>query len=170
MDRFQLEEYLSKGVENIVSEILKATLHNPKETLFLIASITTMCNLHCKGCYARANHNCCDDAEKQSMLLSAEKWGELFTQAEELGIGFILLAGGEPLLRTDVLREAAKHRKILFPVFTNGTMFSETAMELLDQNRNLIPVLSIEGNREKTDLRRGQGVIAGLVNSQVEKV
>ncbi|MGN0279201.1 MAG: hypothetical protein ACI4C4_07585 [Lachnospiraceae bacterium] len=35
MDRFQLEEYLSKGVENIVSEILKATLHNPKETLFL---------------------------------------------------------------------------------------------------------------------------------------
>ena len=193
MDRFQLEEYLSKGVENIVSEILKATLHNPKETLFLtkyavdsrnarkirqqseaagehippflIASITTMCNLHCKGCYARANHNCCDDAEKQSMLLSAEKWGELFTQAEELGIGFILLAGGEPFLRTDVLREAAKHRKILFPVFTNGTMFSETAMELLDQNRNLIPVLSIEGNREKTDLRRGQGTYERLVDS-----
>lgn len=52
----------------------------------------------------------------------SEERGELFTEAEELGIGFILLAGGEPFLRLDVLEEAATHHKILFPIFTNGTI------------------------------------------------
>lgn len=193
MEKFNLEEYLSNGVENIVSEIIKATLQNPKESMFmakyaiesrnarrlrrkseergehippfLIGSITTACNLHCKGCYARANHHCQDDVGIQSRMLSARQWGDIFREAEELGIGFILLAGGEPFLRKDVLMEAAKHRKILFPVFTNGTMFSDETMVLLDENRNLIPVLSIEGNQELTDTRRGDGTYHKLMDS-----
>lgn len=98
-------------------------------------------------------------------MLTSSKWGELFTEAEELGIGFILLAGGEPFLRPDVLEEAASHHKILFPIFTNGTMLSEEAVKLLDKNRNLIPVLSIEGNDVLTDTRRGAGTYRTLMES-----
>lgn len=77
-DNFDLQEYLTKGVEKIVSASLKATLRDPRESAFmvkfaaasrkasklraeaekagehvppfLIASITSGCNLHCEGC------------------------------------------------------------------------------------------------------------------------
>ncbi|KAA6315182.1 hypothetical protein EZS27_034321, partial [termite gut metagenome] len=39
-----------------------------------------------------------------------------------MGISFILLAGGEPLLRKDVLVAASKIKEVAFPVFTNGTV------------------------------------------------
>ena len=188
MQENQLEEYLSKGVERIVQGILRASADNPKESLFLaryvssgreagrrrarleaagehippflIASITDSCNLHCKGCYARANVSCMDRGEELQM--SAAQWGEVFCQAEEAGVAFILLAGGEPLLRRDVLEQAGRHRRILFPVFTNGTMLEEAYLKLFGKNRNLIPVLSIEGEERLTDERRGSGVYASL--------
>lgn len=193
MKSFDLEGYLSSGVEQVIAGIMKATAKNPKESLFLmqylldsrkarrirkacadagehippflIASITTQCNLHCQGCYARANHSCQDGIDGKHPMLTGEAWGRIFDQAAELGIGFILLAGGEPFLRTDVLEQAALHKNILFPVFTNGTMLTDAALDLLGRSRNLIPVLSIEGNEQTTDLRRGNGIYQTLVRS-----
>lgn len=189
METFELEAYLTGGVERIVRDILRAALGHPsagrfmaqyalenrkasekrrKSALagthippFLIASITTRCNLHCKGCYARTNHICADggDAPRQ---LTAGQWADIFRQAAELGVSFILLAGGEPFLRTDVLQEAGKCRKLLFPVFTNGTLLDDACLALVAKNRNLLPILSIEGARETTDERRGEGVFRRL--------
>ncbi len=181
---FDLQEYMTKGVENIVKGALKATLSNPQESLFmvkyaaaskeasrkraeakkrgehippfLIASITSSCNLHCAGCYSRANHACVD-AEPVAQLM-AEDWKRIFAESRDLGIGFILLAGGEPMIRQDVLKVAGEFPEILFPIFTNGTMINEKSIELFKKYRNLVPVLSIEGRQEKTDDRRGEGV------------
>ena len=114
------------------------------------------CNLHCTGCYARAEGNCSDD--KAVSQLSAEEWGSVFRQGQEMGVSFILLAGGEPLIRKDVLKEAAKLKTVAFPVFTNGTLFDDEYLELFDEHRNLIPVVSIEGDERATDARRGEGV------------
>lgn len=188
----ELEEYLSNGVKNIVKGILKASFTNHKTSLFmtkyminskkarekrrtaektgehippfLIASITDQCNLHCKGCYARANHSCMDCHSKTEAdgILTGENWDTIFTQAEELGIEFILLAGGEPFVRKDVLQQAGIHSNIIFPIFTNGTMIDDTYMRLLEQSRNLMPVISIEGNQETTDARRGKGIYERL--------
>lgn len=186
-EKFDLESYLAQGVESIVSGILKTTAKDPRESRFmlgfaaqsrradrlrrqaaedglhvppfLIASITTRCNLHCQGCYARANHSCFDGgAETSPEMLAAARWNELFTQAEELGVSFILLAGGEPLLRRDVLEAAGVHPKIVFPIFTNGTLLDGDCLALLERRRNLVPVLSIEGEQTATDRRRGEGV------------
>lgn len=184
----QLEEYLAQGVAGIVRDALRATLTNPKESAFLssfsvsavraeairrrytaqdvhvppflIASITSQCNLHCAGCYARGNHACHDGQAADQ--LSAAEWGAIFTQAEELGVSFTLLAGGEPLVRRDVVEAAAGHPKILFPVFTNGTLLNEDYLPLFQQRRNLVPVLSIEGDEQHTDARRGAGVYRTL--------
>lgn len=181
---FNLEKYLTGGVENIVKNAIKATLSNPKESIFmaqyaiaskaaskkralaeeqgehippfLIASITSSCNLHCAGCYSRANHACSDAAPVQQ--LTDEDWDKIFVEAKDLGIGFILLAGGEPMIRKDVIRKAATHPEILFPIFTNGTMINDEYCKLFEDNRNLVPVISIEGRKEKTDNRRGDGV------------
>lgn len=134
---------------------------------FLIASITSSCNLHCAGCYARHNNACCDSAPVGQ--LTADEWLGIFREAEDLGIGFILLAGGEPMIRRDVITAAGSVTKILFPIFTNGTMLDDDYLKLFEDNRNLVPIISIEGHREKTDLRRGQGVYDKLV-SGMEKL
>ncbi|QAT44112.1 radical SAM protein [Aminipila luticellarii] len=123
---------------------------------FLIASVATECNLRCAGCYARANGSCGDGEVREQ--LSASDWRRVFAEASDIGVSFILIAGGEPLLRRDVIDSAAEFENILFPVFTNGTMINEDYMNLFDGHRNLIPVLSIEGDAEKTDSRRGRGV------------
>lgn len=188
---FNLQDYLTNGVENIIKDGLRASIRNPKEILFLrkfskhaekaskirqkydedgqnipvflITSITSSCNLHCTGCYSRANESCSDDVA--SNQLSGEEWADIFQQAKELGISFIVLAGGEPLLREDVIIRASDFPEILFPIFTNGTMINDDYMKLFDKNRNLVPILSIEGDEEITDSRRGEGIYAQLVNS-----
>lgn len=123
---------------------------------FLIASIATDCNLRCSGCYAWANGGCGGGQTQEQ--LTADNWQLIFQEASDLGVSFILLAGGEPLLRHDVIQAAAEFKNIIFPIFTNGTMIDEDYITLFDKNRNLIPVLSIEGDAEKTDARRGNGV------------
>ena len=183
-EKFDIQKYLSDGVEQVVKDALKATFRDPRESAFLgrfaiaaakaskkrmaeekkglhipsylIASITSSCNLHCAGCYSRAN-NATVDCEP-AMQLTDEEWLRIFREAEDLGVSFILLAGGEPMLRWDVIEAAGKMQDIIFPVFTNGTYMGDKYMDLLDRCRNLVPVVSIEGGREETDARRGEGI------------
>jgi MoaA/NifB/PqqE/SkfB family radical SAM enzyme len=188
---FDIQSYMTKGVERIVADAIKATIKNPRESAFmlrfaaasraaskkraelekngehippfLIASITSKCNLHCAGCYSRCNHATVD-AEPVAQLTSDE-WLRIFTEADDLGISFILLAGGEPMLRRDIIEAAGKRQNILFPIFTNGTFLDDKYLTLFDQSRNLIPIMSIEGNREVTDARRGKGVYDRLISN-----
>lgn len=187
-NNFNIQEYLANGVKNIIKDAIRTSISNPKESLyllkfskyakeatetrlkhdhnipvFLIASITSRCNLHCTGCYSRANNACNDDVPFNQ--LSSKEWSEIFKQAKEIGISFIVLAGGEPLLREDVIIEAGNYPEILFPIFTNGTMLNNDYLRLFDDNRNLVPIISIEGNEEITDLRRGEGVYNIIVDS-----
>ena len=191
---FDLQEYLAKGVEHVVTDALKAAWKDPKESAFLlrfaaasraaskkrmaaeergehipsylIASITSQCNLHCEGCYSRCNHATVDTAPVAQ--LSTEEWARIFDEADELGLSFILLAGGEPMLRRDVIEAAGKKQNILFPIFTNGTFIDRRYFELFDRCRNLLPVMSIEGERELTDARRGKGIYDKLIANMDE--
>lgn len=189
MHDFELEEYLSSGIERILRNIVKIsdpkagffvlkfmaaekrarTLREKAEKKeehippFLIASITGKCNLKCKGCYARANGACTENFYKGE--LSGAQWDHIFDQAGELGISFILLAGGEPLMRKDVIRKAGTHKNIIFPVFTNGTMFVKEYLKMFSDYRNLLPVLSVEGGEKQTDLRRGSGVYSSIYSA-----
>ena len=193
-ETFDLQAYLTKGVEQVVADALKATLKDPRESAFLlkfaaasraaskkrreaedagehipsylIASITSACNLHCAGCYSRCNKATVDAEPVQQ--LSTGEWLRVFDEAEELGISFILLAGGEPMLRRDVIEAAGKKPNILFPILTNGTFIDRRYFELFDRCRNLVPVMSIEGERELTDARRGKGVYERLIANMDE--
>ena len=188
---FDIQRYMTAGVERVVADALKATLKNPRESAFmlrfaraskaaskkrrkaedsgehippfLIASITSSCNLHCAGCYSRCN-NATVDAEPVSQL-TGEEWQRIFDEADGLGISFIRLAGGEPMLRRDVIEAAGSRQNILFPIFTNGTYMSDGYLELFDRCRNLLPIMSIEGSREITDERRGEGIYDRLINN-----
>ena len=191
---FDIQEYMTHGVERVVSDAIKATLKNPKESAymakfalatkaaskkrakleaegehippFLIASITSSCNLHCAGCYSRCN-DATQDTEPVAQL-SDDEWLRVFDEASDLGVSFILLAGGEPLLRKGVIEAAGKKQDILFPIFTNGTYMADKYFDMFDKNRNLVPIMSIEGEKEATDTRRGEGVYDKLVSNMDE--
>ena len=64
-------------------------------------------------------------------------------------------------MRRDVIESAGRHKKVIFPVFTNGTLMQEGCLTLFSENRNLLPVLSIEGGKEQTDARREAESIKG---------
>ncbi len=195
MDRnFDIQAYMTRGVERVVSDAIKATVRNPKESAFmlrfaaasrsaskrradsekngehippfLIASITSKCNLHCAGCYSRCNHATVDS--EPVAQLTGEEWLRIFSEADDLGVSFILLAGGEPMLRRDIIEAAGERQNILFPIFTNGTFIDDKYLALFDRCRNLIPIMSIEGNREVTDARRGKGIYGRLIANMDE--
>ncbi|MBE6723651.1 MAG: radical SAM protein [Ruminococcaceae bacterium] len=193
-ESFDLQNYLTRGVEQIVSDAVRTTLKDPRESLFmakfaaasraaskrrrkaedagehipsfLIASITSKCNLHCAGCYSRCSQ-ATTDAEPVSQL-TGEEWLKIFDEADQLGISFILLAGGEPMLRRSVIEAAGQKENILFPIFTNGTYMDERYFALFDRCRNLLPIMSIEGEKETTDQRRGEGIYDRLISNMEE--
>lgn len=187
----RIQRYMARGVRRVAREAIFATAQNHRESdfikefaaatkratklrmreeknglhvpPFLIASITSNCNLHCAGCYSRSNHATVDC--RPVSQLTGEEWLSVFRQADELGVSFILLAGGEPMLRRDVLEAAGEMKNILFPIFTNGTFLDARYCDLFDKCRNLVPVMSIEGGKEKTDARRGSGIYDRIVEN-----
>ena len=58
----------------------------------LILSVTNRCNLQCQGCY----HQALRDTSKPEM--NEKELRSIITQGEELGVSFMVLAGGEPLV------------------------------------------------------------------------
>jgi len=126
----------------------KAGTHVPP---FVIYSITGNCNLDCAGCYDKLLHRF-DRPE-----LTADQMRRVLSEARGLGVSIMLIAGGEPLLRNDLLEITGDFPEILFLLFTNGSLLDDDRILNLKRQRHVIPVLSIEGDESQTDERRGTG-------------
>ena len=189
-----LAAYMSDSIRRIMTRAYMNVLSNPREAKFayrmqqtfqksekrrkklleteglevppfLISSISTTCNLHCRGCYARSNGIASDKDDAQKETLTPAQWHDIFAEAATLGINFSLLAGGEPMMRRDILEAVAEVKDMIFPIFTNGTLIGPTYMAFLSQHLNMVPVISIEGTAIGTDERRGQGVFRRAMQS-----
>ena len=125
----------------------------------LICSVTQRCNLKCRGCYAMAQNR------RNGMEITAHRFEHLTREASDIGTNIIMLAGGEPLLRMDILEAASRAKKTIFPVFTNGTLLKGDNIRFFNKHRNLIPVLSIEGDQTSTDDRRGIGLYSKVISA-----
>jgi hypothetical protein len=88
-------------------------IHGPVPSVVAI-SPTMRCNYNCLGCYSRGRRT---DNE-----LSTDELDTLLTEAEELGVLAIVVTGGEPLLRQDMLDLMTRHRRLLFVPITNGSL------------------------------------------------
>jgi MoaA/NifB/PqqE/SkfB family radical SAM enzyme len=119
----------------------------------MMISVTSRCNLACKGCYQRAQHR------SVTAEMNADQLRSVVSQASDLGVSVIVFAGGEPLLKKDEIFPLAKaYPKILFAVFSNGQLIDDRVADEIAEIRNIVPLLSFEGFRKETDLRRGSGV------------
>jgi MoaA/NifB/PqqE/SkfB family radical SAM enzyme len=142
------------------SKLKQEGIHVPPIMIF---SITNRCNLHCKGCY----HQALDRSSQPEM--SEDKLRSVFVEAKELGISFMVLAGGEPLVRREILDITKNFPETIFLVFTNGLLIDDDLLAKLKGQRNFVPVISLEGWEEDTDARRGKGVYEHL-QGIIEKI
>ncbi len=122
---------------------------------FLVISPGKTCNLHCVGCYA--------DAGPTADRLEWSTFDRVIQEAKtQWGTRFFVISGGEPFAyRSEgkgLIDMVEKHSDCLFMAYTNGTLIDEDVATRLAGTGNLWPAISVEGWRERTDARRGQGV------------
>ncbi|MDH7511329.1 MAG: radical SAM protein [Clostridiales bacterium] len=127
---------------------------------FILISPTKTCNLRCEGCYA--------DSGPSREKLEWEIIDRMVRECYELwGAPFIVISGGEPLAYEDqgkgILDMAGKHPECYFMMYTNGTLVDDKTARRLAELGNLTPAVSVEGLREKTERRRGEGVFDRVV-------
>jgi MoaA/NifB/PqqE/SkfB family radical SAM enzyme len=128
-----------------------------KRTIFGIkyfseVDVTDNCNLKCRHCYHFHGKT---EFETKELPLSV--WEKRFSELHKSGIRFILLVGGEPALRKDVLMLADS----IFPyvaVITNGTI------KIPKEFNNTIFV-SMDGSQETNDSIRGDGVFSRVIRN-----
>ncbi|HHY33389.1 MAG TPA: radical SAM protein [Firmicutes bacterium] len=123
----------------------------------LVISPTMRCNLACTGCYA-GRYTKRDEIDTAT-------FDRIITEAKELGIHFIVVSGGEPFTREDLLDMAEKHDGVVFMVYTNGTLIDERTARRLAELGNMSPAISLEGFEEATDARRGAGTFAKVMQA-----
>ena len=125
----------------------------------IIFSITNRCNLACQGCYAQSLHPNPEDE------LDPKKLREITEEAKALGVSFFVLTGGEPLLRTEMMDIMRDFPEVVFIVFTNGLLIDEDTIGRFQKQRNVVPLLSLEGSPQDTDRRRGEGTHAFVLQT-----
>lgn len=123
----------------------------------VIFSVTDRCNLACAGCYAQSFR------APTGGELEADSLRRVVEEARDLGVSFFVIAGGEPLLRPELAGIMADFPEIIFFVFTNGLLLDEPWMRTLRRHRNIVPLVSFEGDRAMTDERRGPGTYVRLL-------
>lgn len=119
---------------------------------------TSACNLNCIGCWAAEYGN--------QLNMSFDELDSIITQGKAMGTYMYIYSGGEPLVRkADIIRLCEKHEDCMFLAFTNGTLIDEKFADEMLRVKNFAPAISIEGDRESTDARRGAGTYDKVVKA-----
>jgi hypothetical protein len=130
-------------------DLRRATL---KTKYFAEIDVTDNCNLRCKHCYHFQGRQ---DKQKEELQISI--WEKRLNELYKLGVRAVLLVGGEPALRSDVLMLADK----LFPfvyVITNGTM-------RIPEEFNHRLFVSLDGLPDTNDSIRGNDVFSKVIKN-----
>ncbi len=136
--------------------------HGYNTPSFLVISPSKACNLRCEGCYA--------DSDEKVQTLDWDLVDKVIKDALEIwGTQFIVISGGEPMVYRsqgkNILDLVENNPDIFFMMYTNGTLIDKKETERMAKLGNIIPAISLEGWREKTDARRGEGVFDRVMDT-----
>jgi len=129
---------------------------------FLVISPGKGCNLQCVGCYA--------DSGPTPEKMDWNVFDRIITECKTLwGKRSFVISGGEPLAYRDhgkgLLDAAEKHGDCFFMFYTNGTLITDKVADRMAEMGNIVPAISVEGWRGRTDERRGRGVYDKVVDA-----
>lgn len=90
--------------------------------------LTARCNLNCKMCYVRLS---AQEQQARGRELTADEWLAIAEQARSQGMLFLLLTGGEPLIRPDFRHILTELKKmgILVSVNSNASLIDDDWLE-----------------------------------------
>ena len=90
--------------------------------------LSPVCNFSCKMCYVRKTQKEVNDSPRK--ILSLDDWRRIAREAREMGMLYLLLTGGEPLLWPDfwTLYEELVDMGFLISINTNGSLIDEAAI------------------------------------------
>lgn len=114
---------------------------------FQFISITNDCNLKCQGCWV---YN-----ETVKDYMEPDRIDSIITAGKKHGSFFYGILGGEPLMYPHLTGIFAKHSECYFQLFTNGTLFTRSLAKQLCEAGNVTPLISLEGDEQVADIRRG---------------
>lgn len=123
----------------------------------MIVSPTMRCNYRCRGCYAASYERKYD--------MKPELFDRILGEAEEIGINFFSLVGGEPFIYPGLLDIINKHNKSFFQIYTNGSFLDKEMARKLVKMGNIAPQMSVNGPKEFTDASRGDGAFERVVQA-----
>ncbi len=144
---------LGKLFLRLFYEIKRAVVRKP---FIAEVDITDSCNLRCCHCYHfkdKAMSNKKTEREEPSL----EEWRKRFYELKRKGIRMIMLMGGEPMLRPDVVELADR----MFPfveTITNGTI-------RIPEDYDHRVFVSIDGMERTNDTIRGEGVFEKVIKN-----
>jgi uncharacterized protein len=148
--------------EQILSDMQTEMYRNLSKRNNCYIHVTFDCNLRCTHCYAEAG--------KRSDEMSPEHFGKLIDEAVRAGFRQIVITGGEPSVHSRrpeiyALAGACRGRGANIVLRTNLTGNLEendfvTLAESFDQ-----VVVSVDGNEQTHNARRGKGTYANLVHN-----
>ena len=131
----------------------------------VVWNATKTCNLQCVHCYADA------EAKRFEGELTTEEARRMIEDLAAFNVPALLMSGGEPLVRPDILdlAEYATSLGIRVTFSTNGTLIDEKKAERLKKIGVTYVGISIDGAEERHDYFRGkkgafQGSIRGIRN------
>lgn len=143
---------IGRGVRERLTKELGARVPS-----LILIDPTAACNLKCIGCWA--------GEYSKGASLEPELFDRILREAEELGIYWIVLSGGEPFAYRPLFDVIAGHPDMVFMAYTNGTLIDERTADRLAEVANLSPAFSLEGWREQTDARRGEGTYDKVIRA-----
>jgi radical SAM protein with 4Fe4S-binding SPASM domain len=110
--------------------------------------LTSRCNFNCKMCYVHNQNSAACKAQEKS----AGWWIDLGKKAAETGVVFLLLTGGEPLLRKDFKEIYTELSKLgfLISINTNGYLVNDEILELFKKNPPTRLNISLYGASDET--------------------
>lgn len=111
--------------------------------------LTARCNFNCPMCYVHLSEAQVAASGKE---LTAQQWLEIARQAKDQGMIFVLLTGGEPLMRKDFFEiyDGMKKMGLIISINSNGSMLSGPVLERILQDPPCRFNISLYGGSNET--------------------
>lgn len=145
----------------IVQKALEAKVTGRRFPIMVYFLVTTRCNLKCFYCYPETQAG--RDPARNRRDMSLEEIKRTIDDLVRLGMRWVCLMGGEPLVRKDIgpVIEHVRSKRIICEMISNGYFVPDyiTDLRKLDSL-----VISIDGDEQSNDLNRGQGCYEHALN------
>lgn len=131
------------------SRRLHEKMHGQRIPITGSIELTARCNLRCVHCYINLPVG---DRQARERELSSREFCDVLDQIVDEGCLWLLVTGGEPLIRSDLLDiyTHAKKKGLLITLFTNGTTITPRIADHLAEWRPFAVEITLYGRTQET--------------------